>query len=160
MPLRINKVSPEQGWPGTLVEIIGEGFNPHRDSNIVIVGDRPALVVKASPERLLVMAAEDVRTGEIRVEVGPENADGPVFELLPYPPEDDWVAPAAPRFFHGPQHGTPSANVQNQRILVLPVFPTDHRITFRSEHPRSCWDARLRARHSCYRRGKHCRQYL
>jgi hypothetical protein len=125
MGLRIHEVSPTQGWPGTLVEIAGEGFDPQRDSNLVIVGDRPALVVRASSERLLAMAAEDARTGEIRVEVGPERADGPGFELMPYPEEHDWVAPAAPRFFHGPQHGTPAANVQNQRVLVLPVFPTD-----------------------------------
>ncbi|MBB5159854.1 IPT/TIG domain-containing protein [Saccharopolyspora phatthalungensis] len=125
MAIRIHDVSPRQGWPGTLVEITGEGFDPHRASNTVIVGNRPALVVRASPQRLLVMAAEDARTGEIRVEVGPESADGPAFELLPYPEEHGWVAPAAPRFVHGPQNGTPSVNVQNQRVLVLSVFPTD-----------------------------------
>jgi IPT/TIG domain-containing protein len=70
MAFRIHEVSPTQGWPGTIVEIRGEGFDPHRDSNTVIVGNRPALVLRASPERLLVMAAEGARTGEIRVESG------------------------------------------------------------------------------------------
>lgn len=126
MALRIDEASPAQGWPGTLVEISGEGFDPHHDSNRVIVGDRPALVVQASSERLLVMAAEDVQSGEIRVKVGAASAEGPAFELLPYPEEDDWVAPAPPRFFHGPQGGSPAANIQNQPVLVLPVFPTDY----------------------------------
>lgn len=125
MPLRIREVSPTQGWPGTLVEITGEGFDPHRDSNTVIVGNRPALVIHAEPKRLLVMAAEDAHTGEIRVTVGPDSDEGPPFELLPYPEEHDWVSPAPPRFFHGPQGGTPSRNVQNQRVLVLPVFTTE-----------------------------------
>ena len=125
MALRIHDVAPTQGWPGTIVEIRGEGFDPHRDANTVIVGNRPALVLRAEPERLLVMAAEDARTGEIRVDVGPDSAEGPPFELLPYPEEHDWVAPAPPRFFHGPQGGTPSRNVQNQRVLVLPVYTTE-----------------------------------
>jgi hypothetical protein len=100
--LRIHEVSPVERWPGTLVEITGEGFDPHRDSNSVIVGNRPALVIRATSERLLVMAAEDARTGEIRVDVGPDSAKGPPFEVLPYPEPHDWVTPAAPRFFHGP----------------------------------------------------------
>jgi hypothetical protein len=123
--LRIHEVSPVEGWPGTIVEIRGEGFDPHRDANAVIVGNRPALVLRAEPERLVVMAAEDARTGEIRVSVGPDSEEGPAFELLPWPEEHDWMAPAAPRFFHGPQGGTPSTNVTNQRVLVLPVFTTE-----------------------------------
>jgi hypothetical protein len=122
--LRIHEVTPVEGWPGTLVEITGEGFDLHRDGNSVIVGNRPALVIRATSERLLVMAAEDARTGEIRVDVGLDSADGPPFEVLPYPEPHDWVTSAAPRFFHGPQGGTPSTNVQNQRVLILPVYPT------------------------------------
>lgn len=122
--LRIHKVSPVEGWPGTLVEITGEGFDPYRDGNSVIVGNRPALVIYATSERLLVVAAEDARTGEIRVDVGPDSAEGPPFEVLPYPEPHDWVTPAAPRFFHGPQGGTPTTNVPNQRVLILPVYPT------------------------------------
>lgn len=122
--LRIHEVSPVEGWPGTLIEITGEGFDPYRDGNMVIVGDRPALVIHATSERLLVMAAEDAGNGEIRVDVGPDSVQGPLFEVLPYPEPHDWMAPAAPRFFHGPQGGTPSTNVQNQRVLILPVYPT------------------------------------
>jgi hypothetical protein len=122
--LRIHEVSPVVGWPGTLVEIIGEGFDPHRDGNSVIVGDQPALVIQATSERLLVMAAEEARSGEIRVDVGPDSAEGPPFEVLSYPEPHDWMAPAAPRFFHGPQGGSPGTNVQNQRVLILPVYPT------------------------------------
>jgi hypothetical protein len=35
---------------------------------LVIVGNRPALVIHASTERLLVVAAEDAHTGEIRAD--------------------------------------------------------------------------------------------
>jgi hypothetical protein len=125
MALRIHEISPKQGWPGTIVEIRGEGFDPHRDANAVIVGNRPALVLRAESDRLLVMAAEDVRTGEVRVTVGPNSEEGSTFELLPYPEAHDWISPAPPRFFHGPWGGTPSRNVQNQRVLVLPVFTTE-----------------------------------
>lgn len=125
MALRIDTVSPTSGWPGTLVDIVGEGFDAHRDANTVIVGDRPAMVLRASPDRLLVMAAEDARTGVIRVDVAGASADGGTFELLPMPGEHDWVAPAPPRFFHGPQGGTPRTNVKDQRVLILPVYPTD-----------------------------------
>jgi hypothetical protein len=98
MALRIHDVTPTQGWPGIIVEIHGEGFSPHRDANKVVVGNRPALVLRAEPELLLVMAAEDARTGEMRVSVGVDSEQGPDFELLPYPEEQDWVAPAPPRF--------------------------------------------------------------
>lgn len=125
MVLRIHEVTPTKGWPGTIVEFRGEGFDPHRDANAVIIGDRPAMVLRAEPERLLAMAAEDARSGEIRVTVGVDSEAGPPFELLPYPEAHDWVSPAPPRFFHGPQGGTPSRNVQNQRVLILPVFTTE-----------------------------------
>ena len=125
MTLRIRTVDPAQGWPGTIVDIRGEGFDPHRDSNAVIVGNRPALVLRAEPERLLVMAAEDARDGKILVTVGADTAEGPDFELLPWPEDHDWMATQPPRFFHGPQRGTPSRNVQDQRVLVLPVHTTE-----------------------------------
>lgn len=121
MTLRIMTVDPAQGWPGTIVDIRGEGFDPHRDNNAVIVGNRPALVLRAEKDRLLVMAAEDARDGKILVTVGADIAEGPDFALLPWPEDHDWMATQPPRFFHGPQRGTPSRNVQDQRVLVLPV---------------------------------------
>ncbi|MGO4624772.1 hypothetical protein AB4Z34_32170 [Ensifer sp. 2YAB10] len=67
----------------TIVEFRGEGFDPHRDANAVIIGDRPAMVVRAEPERLLAMAAEAARSSEIRVTVGVDSEVGPPFEFHP-----------------------------------------------------------------------------
>lgn len=126
MALSVQDVVPREGWPGSIVEISGADFAPARDDNQVIVGGRPALILEASATRLLVVVGEDAASGPISVEVAGTVADGSTFEVLPYPDPADLLTPGAPSFFHGPQYGTPATNKQNQRVLVLPVYPADN----------------------------------
>ena len=42
-----------------------------------------------------------------------------VFQVLPRPAFDDISLAGPPRFFHGPQKGTPKTNTSNQPVLVL-----------------------------------------
>ena len=43
--LRIDDFSPGEGWPGTIVIIVGNGFSANRDDNIVTVGGAAALII-------------------------------------------------------------------------------------------------------------------
>lgn len=126
MAVSVDDVVPRDGWPGSFVAIAGRGFSPQRDANQVTVAGTAALLVEASDTRLLVVMGEGTESGPVTVEVAGDSADGGTFEVLPYPDPADLSAPGAPSFFHGPQHGTPSTNRQQQRVLVLPVFPADN----------------------------------
>ncbi|MDF5758971.1 IPT/TIG domain-containing protein [Spongiactinospora sp. TRM90649] len=123
---KVYDVAPREGWPGTLIEITGSEFAPDRDDNLVAIGGERALVVEASATRLLVVAGEHTETGPIIVETGGFTADGGEFQVLPWPDPNDPSARGAPRFFHGPQRGSPQTNKKNQRVKVLLTFPTDH----------------------------------
>ena len=124
--LSVTDVSPREGWPGTILEIRGTRFDSNRDTDVVMIGGDRALVLEASADRLLVMAGEETVSGPITVEVAGKLADGGEFRLLDWPQPDDPTTRGAPRFFHGPQHGTPQTNRPNQRVITLLTYPTDH----------------------------------
>ena len=116
----VDKIKPRRGWPGTIVTIRGTGFSPNRDENLVSFGDEPALVIAAEPETLVVLVNENAKGGKTAVEVGGiSSATGGDFKVLPYPAPDDHLKAGPPRFFHGPQSGTPKTNVQDQGVLFL-----------------------------------------
>jgi hypothetical protein len=124
--LDIFSFSPESGWPGTIIEISGGGFSENRDDNYVKVGGETALVIDASADRLKVLASEFTRSGPVSVTVGSSLVETSTeFKVLPEPSPDSLPQTGAPRFFHGPQDGTPQTNVQNQPVLVLVTYPTD-----------------------------------
>ncbi len=122
----IDELRPKAGWQGSIVEILGTGFSGARDDNDVQVGGDRALVIEADPARLLILVGENAVTGPLTVTVGGATADAGEFTILEQPDAADPFATAAPAFFHGPQHGTPSTNRADQRVLVLPVFATDN----------------------------------
>ncbi len=122
----IDELRPKVGWPGSIVEILGAGFSAARDDNDVQVGGVPALVIEAAPTRLLILVGEGAATGPLTVTVGGATADAGEFPILEHPDAADTLTPGTPVFFHGPQHGTPSTNRADQRVLVLPVFPSDN----------------------------------
>ncbi|WP_438854361.1 IPT/TIG domain-containing protein [Agromyces sp. M3QZ16-3] len=124
--LSVTDVSPREGWPGTVVEIRGTRFDANRDADVVMIGGDRALVLEASAERLLVMAGEQTQSGPITVEVAGKLADGGEFSVLDWPDPDDPTTHGAPRFFHGPQDGTPQTNRTNQRVMTIITYPTDH----------------------------------
>ena len=124
--LRIDGVDPLVGWPGTILTITGRGFSVNRDDNAVFIGTVRALVIEAAENRLLVSAGETTVGGAVRVDVGADSATGGTFTVLPFPSPTDLTTAGPPRFFHGPQHGTPATNVKNQKVLVLFSYPPDH----------------------------------
>jgi len=123
--LRVVGVDPVVGWPGTIVTITGHGFSSNRDDNIVSIGSTRAVVLEASADRVVVFAGEATVGGAIRVDVGSDSATGSTFTVLPSPDPTNIAVAGPPRFFHGPQHGTPTTNVKNQQVLVLFCYPTD-----------------------------------
>lgn len=123
---RIDKFDPTGGWPGTILTIEGDRFSENRDENAVLIGGAPALIIEASTKRLLVLAGKTTVTGAVTVQVGANKATGDPFTVLPEPAVEDPSKSGSPRFFSGPQHGTPQLGVKDQPVLVIPAFPTDH----------------------------------
>ena len=123
--LRIDDFQPREGWPGTIITIVGHGFSADRDSNRVFIGTERALLLDASDTQIVALAGEGTATAALRVEVGADSFTSGAFQVLPTPNAIDITLAGPPRFFHGPQPGTPHTNVQHQPVLVIPVFPTD-----------------------------------
>jgi hypothetical protein len=61
----------------------------------------------------------------VTVSTGGRSASFSDFTVLPPPDPADITTTGPPRFFHGPQDGTPRTNVQNQPVLVVFAYPTD-----------------------------------
>jgi hypothetical protein len=142
--------SPLSGWPGTILTIRGAGFSASRDDNEVRIGTERALVIEAVGDTLIVMVGEATTGGAVTVRVGTNSTTAAQsFRLLPRPAYDDISASGAPRFFHGPQNGTPQTNLPNQPVLVLLVHATDQnpdepgksRAALRSELIANCGQA-------------------
>jgi hypothetical protein len=123
--LSITRFDPRSGWPGTIITITGHGFSPNRDDNDVFIGTQRALVIDADTNRLVVLAGEHTTTASLRVTVGSRTATSDPFAVLPQPSITDPSQAGPPRFFHGPQNGTPKTNVANQKVLVIFCYPSD-----------------------------------
>jgi len=108
---RVDDFTPKGGWPGTILTVRGVRFAPARDDNVVTVGGDRALVLAASATELGILAGENTVTGPVRVTTATGNGASDT--------------PGAPKFFHGPQFGTPTLGVADQPVLVVLVFPTD-----------------------------------
>lgn len=124
MAHKVSSYQPSRGWPGTLITIVGEGFSENRDENEVWIGGERALIVNAAEHELLVLAGENTKSDLLTVVVAGTGVDAGDFKVLDYPDPTLPAVAGAPRFFHGPQHGTPATNVQNQKVLVLFAYTT------------------------------------
>ena len=124
--LAISGFSPAEGWPGTRLEIQGSGFDPERDGNTVTVNGAPALLIEATPGTLRVLTGEATTTGSVAVSVGGVTASSSDFTVLGPQDAGDTGQDGPPAFFDGPQQGTPQRGVQNQAVLVVLCYPTDH----------------------------------
>src|SRR5262245_6618787 len=92
---------PTKDYPGAAVAITGVGFDPDRMANQVRVGGRPAYVLEADANRLLVLTHPQVTTGPVEVKVGAAPAVGPTdFVALPWPHPDSG-ADGPPYAFEG-----------------------------------------------------------
>jgi hypothetical protein len=116
----ITDITPRGGWPGTIFTIRGFNFSANRDENDVRIGGERAIVIDATPALLTAMAGEATKTGAVTVAVAGKTATASaVFQVLPRPAFDNIAVAGPPRFFHGPQKGTPKTNTPNQPVLVL-----------------------------------------
>ena len=121
---------PWQGYAGTIMVIAGNGFSAERNENHVKVAGEPALVVEASPDRLVVITSSKTRTGPVEVTVDGDIAAGPRdFQALPWPkPASGDDGP--PYSYAGIGPGTaPAAGTVpptgTAKIMVVACYPTD-----------------------------------
>nr|MDO8111036.1 IPT/TIG domain-containing protein [Candidatus Sigynarchaeota archaeon] len=121
---------PVQGYAGTLIVIGGSGFSIERNNNYVEVGGRPARVIAAEPNRLIVITHHQTRTGPVKVTVDGKTTSGSRdFSIIPWP-KPDTSLDGPPYSYEGigtgnaPSMGTvPSKGTA--RILVVVCNPTD-----------------------------------
>ncbi len=128
--LSIAEFQPWKGYAGTVMVIIGTGFDNDRKGNHVKVGGLPALVVESEPNKLLVITDPRCGSGQVSVTVDGATAHGPLdFETRPWPkPGSGEDGPPFSYAGAGPANsplagGVPPTGTAN--IIVIPSFPTD-----------------------------------
>jgi PA14 domain/IPT/TIG domain len=67
---QVESVEPDWAPPGALVALHGRGFSDIPSYNQVMLGEAPAFVVEASPDRLLIQVPEGTDGGPLVVTVG------------------------------------------------------------------------------------------
>jgi M6 family metalloprotease-like protein len=123
----ITQVNPFLTYPGSVIDIVGEGFADTLDGNTVMVGGQPARVIHASTTALKVIVSLDALDGPITVDTGGNTWVSPNdFKAKPYPlPGSGEDGP--PAYFEGAQNllqgDLPSTGTL--RALVVLVNPTD-----------------------------------
>src|SRR5262245_57010808 len=80
--LRIDDFQPREGWPGTIIRIVGHGFSADRDSNRVFIGTERALLLDASETQIVALAGEGTATGALWIEVGADSFTSGTFQVL------------------------------------------------------------------------------
>ena len=68
-PPVITSINPTSGEPGSQITINGTGFNPTANQNIVLIGNRMAVVISASPTQLVVEIPLGLSSGSYLVTV-------------------------------------------------------------------------------------------
>lgn len=124
---RIDDVTPAAGPPGTVVEVLGQRFAARAQDNEVQVGGEKALVLEASPSRLMVLTGPGTTTGPIAVRVAGRTATGP----HPFTRKGALPGEGEPIIFAGrgtrPSAGAPTSGTL--RVLVSLVVAKDRTVT-------------------------------
>ena len=82
-PLEVSDFQPRQGYPGTVLEVMGAGFGDAGTAIQVTVGGEPALVLERTPVWMRVLTGQKTKTGKVTVKVGTNEANGPAdFTLI------------------------------------------------------------------------------
>lgn len=124
--LRIDRAHPTGGFPGTLLTLDGEDFGAGLDDSRVLVGGTEALVVRATPQQLLVVLGEGTTSGDVEVVVNAASALAPEpFIVAEQPDVRDTRQSGPPLFFTGPQHSSPRLSVADQPVLCVMVHGKD-----------------------------------
>jgi hypothetical protein len=118
--LKITSFDPQQARPGDRLTIKGQKFASTREGNLVEIGGAQALVLKAEPDTLEVIANLETKDGPVKVEVGGNSAIGPYdFEVLK-PPQSKEDGP--PVFFEGAgqvfEQGAPSKGTLDVLVVL------------------------------------------
>lgn len=77
-PLEVSDFQPRQGFPGTVMEIMGAGFGDATASVQVTVGGEPAMVLERTPLWMRVLTGEKTKSGKVTVTLGANTANGPI----------------------------------------------------------------------------------
>ncbi|MBO9727300.1 MAG: IPT/TIG domain-containing protein [Chitinophaga sp.] len=81
----ISSIKPVKGGAGTQVVISGTGFSTAATGNMVTFNGKPATVVSAADNKLVVTAPEGVATGPVAVSINGQKTVGNVFTVVPKP---------------------------------------------------------------------------
>lgn len=88
---QISGLSPGRGVPGTVVAILGEGFDPDRTKNLVTFAGVPAAVIVSSTTTLTVAVPGAAGSGPVQVAVGGRASNTLDFvvepAVVPVPPD-------------------------------------------------------------------------
>lgn len=129
--LTINKVSPEAGLPGTIVEIQGHGFGPNPFDNTVTIGGYPARVISGNSNTIRVVALREFNSGKIEVKVNGNSAtSAQIFKregstTMATPLRDSDAELIVGRGFEVDSRYDMHAQGLNQKILVVLATPSD-----------------------------------
>lgn len=88
----ISNVKPLRGGKGTRVTISGEGFHTDPAQNTVLFNGKPARVITAADNSLVVEAPDGVSSGPVSVTINGQQTVGSAFTVVP-PPVIAAVAP-------------------------------------------------------------------
>jgi hypothetical protein len=78
---RIERVEPFEATPGGQLELFGSDFSPDPAQNLVEVAGRPATVLQAAPDHLVVSVPRGTWTGALRVTVGGAQSNAQVVRV-------------------------------------------------------------------------------
>lgn len=78
-------ILPKTGGKGTHVTLKGSGFETEAAKNIVTIKGKPAQVVQAKEDELIVIAPDGVETGRVDLRIDDSAIEGPNFTVVPAP---------------------------------------------------------------------------
>ncbi|MFT3677993.1 MAG: IPT/TIG domain-containing protein [Chitinophagaceae bacterium] len=129
---QITSFSPTKGLPGTVVDIVGNGFAPNYYDNIVTIGNEPTRVISGSTTRLRVVALDEIVSGKIKVRVSPTlelvstdsfHRDGTTTFATPMADSDAELVKG--KGYDRNKHYDMAAQGLNQKILIVFARPSD-----------------------------------
>jgi len=130
-PMRIKRVSPARGLPGTIVTIQGNGFDPDPTKNTVTIGGTQARVINGDTTKLRVIALRNVASGHVVVHKGTATAkskqvfkrDGTTTRATPLQDSDSKLIEG--QGFAVDRRYDMQGQGLNQKVLIVLAKPSD-----------------------------------
>jgi IPT/TIG domain len=130
-PMRIKKVSPVRGLPGTIVTINGNGFDPEPTKNTVTIAGTPTRMINGDTNKLRVIALRNVASGHVVVHKGAIAAtskqvfkrDGSTTRATPLEDSDSKLIEG--QGFAFDRRYDMQGQGLNQKILIVLAKPSD-----------------------------------